>query len=106
MSGVDKCFMGRIAIVDLTRGRVTVETLERELAEDYIGGQGIASRLAYDLIPEGADPLGPENVVIFSAGTFLNSMVPGASKLLISTKSPINNRYASSSSGIFADQLK
>lgn len=99
-------FVGKIAFVDLTTSRVEVADLPREWAEQYIGGQGIATKLCYDLIPAGADPYGPENRIIMSAGTFINTMVPGASKLLLNTKGPLNNRYATSSSGIFADKLK
>lgn len=99
-------FVGKIAFVDLSTRKVQVSDLPREWAEKYIGGQGIASKLAYDLIPAHADPYGPDNRIVVTAGTFINTMVPGASKLLLSTKGPLNNRYASSSSGIFADKLK
>jgi aldehyde:ferredoxin oxidoreductase len=99
-------FVGKIAFVDLTSKSVEVADLPREWAEKYIGGQGIATKLCYDLIPAGCDPYGPENRIIMSAGTFINTMVPGASKLLLNTKGPLNNRYATSSSGIFADKLK
>jgi|GEM_PF-1011277 len=99
-------FVGKIAFVDLTQKTVTVADLPREWAEKYIGGQGIATRLCYDLIPDDCDPYGPENRIVMSAGTFINTMVPGASKLLLNTKGPLNRRYATSSSGIFADKLK
>ncbi|MFN8626120.1 MAG: aldehyde ferredoxin oxidoreductase N-terminal domain-containing protein [Candidatus Binatia bacterium] len=99
-------FAGYIGFVDLSKRRSWRERVPRQWAKDFIGGQGIASWLALDLIPRGCDPFGPDNAVILSAGPFIGTMVPGAGKLLLSTKCPANNRYGYASSGIFADQLK
>ncbi|MBI3954030.1 MAG: hypothetical protein HY330_05905, partial [Chloroflexi bacterium] len=99
-------FTSKLLVVDLTHGRVRKEPLERRLVEETMGGQGVNTRLAYDLIPARADPLGPENVLIFGAGAFVGTMVPGAGRMVVSGKSPLNNFYASSNSGTFATMLK
>jgi aldehyde:ferredoxin oxidoreductase len=99
-------FNSKLLMVDLTRWQVRVEPLDRRLVEQTMGGQGVNTRLAYDLIPAGADPLGPDNVLIFGAGAFTGTMVPGAGRMVVSGKSPLNNCYASSNSGTFATMLK
>lgn len=39
--------------------RTTVETDITEVQERYIGGRGVATRLAHERVPFDADPLGP-----------------------------------------------
>lgn len=39
-----------------------------DILESFIGGRGVATKLAHDRIPFKADPLGAENRVYFSTG--------------------------------------
>jgi aldehyde:ferredoxin oxidoreductase len=53
-----------------------------------IGGAGLATRLLFDLCPPGADPLGPENPLIFASSPFAGTGITTASKVAIATRSP------------------
>ncbi len=100
-------YAGNILYIDLTRGRTRKEPLDPELVRTLIGGYGINSKLAYNLIPQGVDPLSPENLIIVGAGPFAGTMIPGAAKVLVTTKFPINGAFATAAGGgSFALMLK
>ena len=99
-------FAGRIAFVDLTSGRVDVEGVDWELAEKYIGAEGIATRLIYDHVPPEVEPLDPENMIVFAAPTFAGTMVPGASRFSIHAKSPVSGTYDSANAGVMSARMK
>ena len=100
-------YAGSILFVDLTSGHTRKETLDTELIKDLIGGYGINNKLAYDLMPKGVDPLSPENLVIIGAGPFAGTLVPGAAKILATTRFPINGAFGTAAGGgSFAPMLK
>jgi aldehyde:ferredoxin oxidoreductase len=100
-------YAGSILYVDLATGRTRKERLDPELARNLIGGYGVNNKLAYDLMPQGVDPLSPENFVIIGAGPFAGTLVPGAAKILVTTRFPINGAFATAAGGgSFALMLK
>jgi aldehyde:ferredoxin oxidoreductase len=54
---------GKMLNVRLNSGTVEVEQIPEATYRKYLGGYGIGSRLMFDRIPAGADPLGPDNVL-------------------------------------------
>ena len=58
----------RVLHVDVTTGEVTREDLPAEVGKLYLGGAGLGAWLVYRDVPAGADPLGPDNVVVFTPG--------------------------------------
>ncbi|TFF92357.1 aldehyde ferredoxin oxidoreductase, partial [Candidatus Thorarchaeota archaeon] len=48
----------------------------------------LATRMLYDMVDSGTDPLGPENPLIFMTGPFCGTMVPTGSKSTVCAKSP------------------
>ena len=108
MNKTDICgYAGDILHIDLTSGKVRKEKLDPKLVESFIGGYGISNKLAYDLIPPDVDPFSPENLIIIGSGPFAGTLVPGAAKVLFTTKFPINNAFATAAGGgNFAWMLK
>ncbi len=71
--------------VDLTRG--TSRTLDvTEDVKKFIGGRGYGAKLVWDRVPQGADPLGPANIVYFGIGP-LTGLWGGVTN--INAKSPL-----------------
>ena len=100
-------YTGRILHVDLTNKKTRIEPLDQELVNTLIGGWGINNKLVYDLMPPRIDPLSPENLVVIGAGPFAGTMIPGAAKVVATTRFPINGAYASAAAGgSFAFMLK
>ena len=82
----DGGFAGRIAFVNLSTGDVRKEPLDESAIRKFLGGEGINTKLAYELIKPGIDPLSPDNPIIIGAGPFVGTSVPSSSKVLFTTK--------------------
>ena len=61
-------FHGQILRVDLSQGKVSTESLEDDLARDYVGGRGLGSAILWRELPAQTDPLSPENKLILATG--------------------------------------
>jgi len=92
-------YAGQTLFVDLSSGASWTEPVSEDSARRFLGGQGFASELAYRLIPPQADPLGPENALIFSAGTFLGTLSLGAAKSSCVGKSPLTGTLIACNGG-------
>ncbi len=87
----------RVLYIDLSRRRSWIE--ERpELFEEGLGGAGVAIRLLHEECPEGADPLGPKNPIIFAVGP-LTGYYPLGSKTVAMFKSPHTGNLGESHAG-------
>ena len=60
-------WMGKIADIDLTTGKVDIRDTT-PYAHDYIGGRALAARIAWDEIPKGIDAYDPANRIIIATG--------------------------------------
>ena len=80
--------MAKTAWVDLTHNTVEVKETDPSLLARFLGGRGLGAKLVYDLVPPGADPLGPENVIVFTGGLFSGTPWPAASRYHVTFKSP------------------
>jgi aldehyde:ferredoxin oxidoreductase len=87
----------QVLFIDLTRRRFRVES-RHELFESSLGGAGAGINLLNELCPPGADPLGPENPIIFTVGP-LTGLFPIASKTVAMFKSPLNGELGESHAG-------
>jgi aldehyde:ferredoxin oxidoreductase len=100
-------YAGKILFVDLTSGTSRTEPLDMADAELYLGGLGINNRLAYDLISPDNDALSSENPIILGAGPLIGTMVPGASRIVATSKFPLSGAVsAGSGSMTFGFNLK
>lgn len=98
---------GKVLLVDLTQRRVRTEPLDRQLAAAYIGGRGLGTRVLYDLMAPGTDPLSPENLLIFATGPLNGTGAPLSGRYEVVTRSPLTGTVLSSNSGgRFALDLK
>ena len=99
-------YNGRMFVIDLASGKSSFEPLSAEEQVSFIGGAGLGAWLLYKHCPPGADPLSPENPLIFTRGPFLGAGVPGSSKMAVACKSPLTGFVGDSlSSGPVAEEL-
>jgi aldehyde:ferredoxin oxidoreductase len=82
-------YWGKILHIDVSNRKTHVQHVDEAWLKRYVGGVCMASRLAYDNIPKGADPLGPENALCFANSAFAATMVPVGTKYAVATKSPL-----------------
>ncbi len=96
---VERGYVGRILDVDLARSTSRAIPLEAEEAFRFLGGRGLAAHLLFEHLRPGADPLGPENILIFASGPLNGTLVPGSNRIVVTAKSPLTECYAASVAG-------
>ncbi|MBM4276380.1 MAG: aldehyde ferredoxin oxidoreductase family protein [Deltaproteobacteria bacterium] len=102
-----KSFCGKMLEVDLTSGKAKNILISEEMVKTYLGGRGLGARLLFDMLPAKTEPLSPKNVLIFLTGPLTGTMVPGSSKFVVVTKSPLTGGWCDSySSGRISLELK
>ena len=79
---------GKILHVNLTDGRSWIEQLPDGVYLRLVGGRARAAYLLLRDLPAGADPLGPENLLIFAPGILQGTNLPGAGRHGVGAKSP------------------
>lgn len=100
-------WQGMAVKVDLTKKEITKWQIPTQLLKDYIGGEGLGTRLLYDLAPPGAKALSPGNPFIVAGGPLSGTLAPSASRLEVVTKSPLTGLLGDSSvGGFFMPQLR
>ena len=98
---------GRILKVDLSKGKIVKEQLDKSLTEDFIGGRGINVKILYDSVNPSTDPLSPENVLIFGCGPLTGTLSPGSGRFNVTSISPLTGLLGDSNcGGWWAPELK
>jgi len=93
--------------IDLSDKSYQVEKIPKEVIRKYIGGRGLGAYLLYKSVPAGADPMGEENHLIYTAGPANGTNLPFSSKVNLNTKSPLTGIYLYTiSSGTFGHQMR
>jgi aldehyde:ferredoxin oxidoreductase len=90
---------GKILHVDLTTGSIEVETPDVNVYRKLVGGRALVAYLLLRDLPQGADPLGPENRLIFAPGILQGTNLPGSGRHGVGAKSPLSRALASSEAG-------
>ena len=90
---------GRILVVDLSAGRIETETYDEQLARKFLGGNGLAAKMIHGRVPPDADPLGPDNAVVFTVGPLTATPVWGTSRGHVAAISPLTGFFADSNYG-------
>ena len=99
-------YMGKLLHVNLSTGESREIPLDPGLAENYVGGKGFGSKLLYDLLPAGCDPLSPQNILMFMPGPLTGTLAP-AMRGCVVTKSPLTGTFADSYfGGHFAQEIR
>lgn len=94
-----KGFYGRLLRVNLTNGSFGTEELPDNLLARFLGGKGLGTFLLTENVKPGADPLGPDNCLIFTTGPVTGTIVPGSNRYGVFAKSPLTGLYGESYSG-------
>lgn len=104
---MSKAYIGKILRVDLSKGAISEEEIREDWAKMFIGGAGLATRYLYKEVSVGADPLGPENLLIFMTGPLTGTASASASRYSVVAKSPLTGIWGhGNSGGSFGPALK
>jgi len=92
-------YSGKILVADLSKRETSILPIDDEIASKFLGGSGYASRLLYDILDPNADPLGPDNMLLFMTGPLTGTLAPSTGRHVVCGKSPITGLWGESHSG-------
>jgi aldehyde:ferredoxin oxidoreductase len=97
----------KVLRVNLTEGSSSVEPLNMEWANDYLGERGLATKYLMESMDPKTDAMSPENVLVFATGPLTGTMSSTSGRYAVVTKGPLTNAIAcSNSGGKFGAELK
>ena len=100
-------YMDKVLRINLTTGKSTTESLNKDWAREYLGGKGLSIKYLYEELKPGIDPLSADNKLILMTGPITGTLVPNSGKLAIASKSPATGTILDCSiGGHFAHELK
>ena len=94
-------YTGRILHVNLNENKLEVEQPSEAFYRKYMGGSAMGMYYALRDIPKGADPLGPENVLILTLGPITGLAISGNSRVTANAKSPLTDAIGDAQAGGF-----
>ena len=92
-------YMGKMLFVDLTNNTSYEEVLLEDLARKHIGGYGIGSRIIYEKMKPGVDPLSAGNILGIGTGPFTGCGTVSTSRFITMGKSPLTGYWGDANSG-------
>ena len=100
-------YMGKILVVDLTRGVMEEETIPDRVYEQYLSGMGLGAYILYHRVPPGADPLGPDNMLGFCSGLLTGTGSLFSGRWMLVGKSPLTGGWGDANcGGTFSPAIK
>jgi aldehyde:ferredoxin oxidoreductase len=100
-------YNSKILRVNLTGGQVTTEQIDASFCRKYLGGTGFIAYYLLSEVKPGADPMGPENKLIFALGPLSGLTLGGCARHTVGAKSPLTGGIAKSEVGEYwGSQLK
>ena len=85
--------------VSLTNSTLECEEIDQGILKKYFGGVGYASKLLYEELKKGVDPLSSDNKLIFATGPLSSYRIPGGGSIEICFKSPLTNGWGEARCG-------
>jgi len=92
-------WVGTLLRVNLTDRTIRKEEYPEALRQQFIGGRGVNSRLLYDEVKPGIDPLGPENKLLFGTSPLTGTGLVTSGRIHVTAKSPLTGILGDSNAG-------
>lgn len=94
-------YHNRVLRVNLTTGDLREEHPGEAFYRTYLGGRNLIAHTLLREVPADADPLGPENRLIFAAGVVTGAPIAGAGRNSAGARSPLTGGYGDAEAGGF-----
>ncbi len=94
-----KGYMGKIIEINLTSGSIGEYTVSDKDRELFLGGRYLSTKILYDELAPGTDPMSEENILIVMTSPLTGTNAPCSSRYDISAKSPLTGAIGHSNSG-------
>ena len=104
---MNKPYMGKILMVDLSAKTITEEKIPDNVYKQYLSGMGLGAYILYNRIPAGADPLGPDNILGFCSGFLTGTSSFFSGRWTLVGKSPLTGGWGDANcGGTFSPAIK
>ena len=94
-------FWGKVLRVNLSTGKISVDEYDWKWYRKYFGGWNLVACTLLNEVPGDADPLGPENVLVFAAGLLTGIPMGTSGRNAVGAKSPLTGGFGESDVGGF-----
>jgi aldehyde:ferredoxin oxidoreductase len=85
-------YHGTILDIDLSNRKIAKVAIAPEDLDKFVGGRGLGMKILWDRLKKpGADPLSPDNPLMFMPGPFSGLPIPSSSRTCVVTKSPMTS---------------
>jgi aldehyde:ferredoxin oxidoreductase len=100
-------YMGKLLWVNLSTGKLDVESPEESLYRDFVGGYGLGAKLLYVRQKAGVNALGPDNTLGLITGPLTGTPATFGARYAAVAKSPLTGGWGDANSGgYFGPHLK
>ncbi|ADC65386.1 Aldehyde ferredoxin oxidoreductase [Ferroglobus placidus DSM 10642] len=97
----------KVAFVDLSKEKVVIRDIPRELRKKHLGGRGLNWYYIYNNVPPEVKPFDPENILAVGVGLLCGMPALGASRTHIAAKSPLTGGVGDANmGGAFGAELR
>ncbi|MDM8517442.1 aldehyde ferredoxin oxidoreductase family protein [Desulfobacterales bacterium HSG16] len=104
---MEKGYIGKILHVNLSQKKIYEERIPDKIYEKYLSGSGLGAYVLYRDIPEGADALGPDNVLGFVSGLLTGTGSLFTGRWMVTGKSPLTGGWGDANcGGLFSPAIK
>ena len=90
---------GTLLRVNLSDGKIQRQEYPEALRHQFLGGRGVNSRLLFDEVEPGIDPLGPKNKLFFGTSPITGSGLITSGRIHVTAKSPLTGILGDSNAG-------
>ncbi|MCD6570867.1 MAG: aldehyde ferredoxin oxidoreductase family protein [Deltaproteobacteria bacterium] len=94
-----KGYMGKVLDIDLSSKKTSEYPLSDGDRELFVGGKYLSTKILWDNLKPGIDPMGPDNILVVMTSPLTGSGAPCSSRYNISAKSPLTGGIGHSNSG-------
>ena len=92
-------YSGKLLRVNLASGKTGIDQPDPLYYKRYLGGRGIIMHTLLTEIPAKADPLGPENKLVFALGLLTGHKIIGSGRCGVGAKSPLTGACGEAEAG-------
>jgi aldehyde:ferredoxin oxidoreductase len=99
MASKYKGYTGKMLDINLTTGNIGTYEVSDHDRERFIGGRFLTTKILWDELAPGIDPLSPDNIMVIMTSPLTGTGAPSSSRFDISAKSPLTGAIGHSNSG-------
>ncbi len=85
--------------IDLGTRQTRVEAIPETVLRKHLGGGALACHLLLRDLPPGVDPLGPDNILVFTTSVINGLSLSGTNRYTAAAKSPLTGAYGEAEAG-------